>query len=130
MVRTILTATVLSTIAVPSFADDKQGNLNAQVEAALADIQWPGMVRLPIGVTPQGSLIWCLMDEDALDYRTSKVRVVMVGTLDGSPESVAGFIEKSRQRQNEDSLLHDWCTAFIPIAVSSEFGRGAGIASH
>ncbi len=53
MVRTILTAAILSTIAVPSFADDKQGDLNAQVEAAFADVQWPGMVRLPIGVARQ-----------------------------------------------------------------------------
>ncbi|QDV26366.1 glycoside hydrolase family 88 protein [Aureliella helgolandensis] len=120
MIRTILTAVVLSTIAVPSLADDKQGELNAQIEAAFADVQWPGMVRLPIGVTPQGSPIWCLMDEDALDYRTSKVRVVMVETLDVSPESVAGFIENLRQRQNEDSLLHGWCAAFVPIAESSE----------
>jgi unsaturated rhamnogalacturonyl hydrolase len=130
MVRTILTAAILSTIAVPSFADDKQGDFNAHVEAALVNVQWPGMVRLPIGVTPKGSLIWCLMDEDALDYRTSKVRVVMVGTLDGSPESVAGCFEKFRQRQNEDSLLHDWCAAFIPIADPDVWRKRSSVSSE
>ncbi|QDU38713.1 Unsaturated rhamnogalacturonyl hydrolase YesR [Maioricimonas rarisocia] len=112
MVRTILAAAILGTIAVPAFADDK---LDAEVDAAIVDVQWPGMVRLPIGVTPQGSLIWCFMDEGALDYRTPKVRAVMVGTFDGSPESVAGCFEQMRQRQNEDSLFHDWCMAIIPI---------------
>ncbi|MCA9128457.1 MAG: glycoside hydrolase family 88 protein [Planctomycetales bacterium] len=118
MVRTIVMAAVLIAMAVPSSAEDMQSKLNAQVEAACADLLWPGMVRLPIGITPQESLIWCLMDEEALDYRTSKVRVVMVGELDGSPESVADFIETIRQRQREDSLFRDYCAAFIPIAVS------------
>ncbi|MFG0332110.1 MAG: glycoside hydrolase family 88 protein [Maioricimonas sp. JB049] len=115
MVRTLLAAAMLSAMAVPSFADDRDGESTIRIEAALLDIQWPGMVRLPIGVTPHGSLIWCYMDEDALDYRTSKVRVVMVGTFDSSTESVDGCLEQMRQRQNEDSLLHDWCVAFIPI---------------
>jgi len=115
MIRTLLAAVTLCTVAVPSFADDRQDDLNARVDAALADVEWPGMVRLPIGVTPKGSLIWCFMDEDALDYRTPKARVVMVGTVDSSPEAVAGCLEAMRQRQNEESLLHDWCMAFIPI---------------
>ena len=59
----------------PLSADDER-DFNAEVNAALADIDWPGMVRMPIGVTPRGTLIWCLMDEEALNYRTPKPRVV------------------------------------------------------
>ncbi len=123
MIRTTILVVLLSTLGARVVTADDSPDFNAQVDAALADASWPGMIRMPIGVTPKGTLIWCLMDEDALDYRTPKARVVMVGALDGSPEAVKGCLQKFHHRRNRDSLLHDWCAAFIPIADPDAWGR-------
>jgi rhamnogalacturonyl hydrolase YesR len=64
-----------------------QEDANARVDEALQGVDWPDMVRLPIGVTRRGTVIWCLMDAAALDYRSSKPRVLYVGGLDGSPRA-------------------------------------------
>lgn len=112
---TIALGVALLVAAFPAKADDAR-DFNAEVDAALADVDWPGMVRLPIGVTPRGTLIWCLMHEDALDYRTAKPRVVMVAALDGSPSGAEGCLEQIVQRLNPDAIGHDWCAAVIPIA--------------
>lgn len=123
MIRTILIAALTAAIAARTAPADDPPDVNSRVKAKLADVDWPGMVRLPIGVTPRGTLIWCLMDEDALDYRTPKARVVVVASLDGSPQAVDGCLKQIHDRRNEDAIGHDWCTAFIPIANADAWAR-------
>ncbi len=87
MRRITVMAALLALIgAVPAIV--AQEDANARVDETLQGVTWPDMVRLPIGVTRSGTVIWCLMDGEALDYRSSKPRVLYVGALDGSPRSV------------------------------------------
>ena len=123
---TVLVAASILAAALPAAADDAR-DFNVQVDAALAGIDWPGMVRMPIGVTPRGTLIWCLMDEDALDYRTPNVRALLVAALDGSPGCVDACLQRLRDGTRSLELTPGHCVALIPIANPDAWGMRSSI---
>lgn len=69
---------------------------NAEVEELLKDFTWPGAVRLPIGVTGKGTLIWCVMDADALDYRANGARTLGVVGSDVSLATLPVALQRIR----------------------------------
>jgi unsaturated rhamnogalacturonyl hydrolase len=117
---TAATAAILIATALPVTAEDAH-DFNAEVDAALAEIDWPGMVRLPIGVTPRGTLIWCLVDESVLDYRAPKVRAVCVCGLDGSPHTVDAGLKYIDEHERRPAIRGK--TAYIPIANPDAWGQ-------
>ncbi|HUG81734.1 MAG TPA: glycoside hydrolase family 88 protein [Bryobacterales bacterium] len=60
----------------------------ARVEQLLADLEFPGVTQTAIGVTRKGTPIPALITENDLDYATPKTRILLVGGLDGSSDSV------------------------------------------
>lgn len=66
-------------------ADDAR---NAAVRAAVREFLQPGQIELPIGVTAQGTLIWCLLPSEALQPARDVTRVLIVSGLDGDPQPV------------------------------------------
>ena len=99
----------------PARAQEEPRDFNAEVEEALVEFDWPGMIRLPIGVTPRGTIIWALMDEDALDYRSAKPRTLLVGGLTGDREELDDLKELMKEEFDEE-YRNSWLTAFVPLA--------------
>lgn len=98
--------------AAPLPADD----LSEEVSNILADFEWPGALRLPIGVTPQGTLIWCLVDPAALRPVEGVTRVVIVAGLDGDPQTVEALRAHRRSPLLGRDLPGRYARAWIPLA--------------
>jgi rhamnogalacturonyl hydrolase YesR len=123
MRRRLLIAIVLGLVFTSGPARGQE-DYNAQVDAALRNVTWPGMLRLPIGVTRRGTLIWCLMDRDALDYRSPKARQLFVGGMQGDRDEVDNLLRHAQrigQRTNRDYLF-----AVVPIANPDGWATGRG----
>jgi rhamnogalacturonyl hydrolase YesR len=104
---------------------------NARVAAALSEVDWPGVVRIPIGVTRQGTLLWCLMDPQALTMDDRHQRIAIIGALDGTPEALRTALHevpRILKRQHPEQLA----IACVPLAnpdgwlagTPGENGRG------
>jgi rhamnogalacturonyl hydrolase YesR len=101
-----------------------QQDFNAKVDEALRNVTWPGVLRLPIGVTRRGTLIWCLMDRDALDYRSPKARQLFVGGMQGKPDEVDNLlqhVQRIGRRTDRDFLF-----AVVPIVNPDGWASGRG----
>ncbi|REK23417.1 MAG: hypothetical protein DWQ45_03650 [Planctomycetota bacterium] len=110
-----LASLCLVLLLTPSaWAQEEPRDFNAEVEEALAEFDWPGMIRLPIGVTPRGTIIWALMDEDALDYRSEKLRYVVVGGVAGNTEDLTKLIKKANSYSDPED--REFSVAIVPIA--------------
>ena len=131
--RRLVSLTHLGMLIALAWADligaDEQSpvdhDFNAKVEAALEDFQGRGIVKFPIGRTRQGTLIWCLAESEALNYRSTKQRVLYVGGLDGSTSSVRALtrlsILSTSFQRTEDATL-----AIVPIANPDGWAAGRG----
>jgi unsaturated rhamnogalacturonyl hydrolase len=81
------------TLAAPAPAQNAAApSLDKQVAAVHA----PGLIHSAIGVTRQGTAIPCLVHEDDLDLSTKKTRVLLVGGLDSSPDTVQTALDATR----------------------------------
>lgn len=101
-----------------------QQDFNVKVDETLRNVTWPGMIRLPIGVTRRGTLIWCLMDRDALDYRSPKARQLFVGGMQGKPDEIDNLlqhVQRIGRRTDRDFLF-----AVLPIANPDGWASGRG----
>ncbi|REJ95711.1 MAG: hypothetical protein DWQ34_05370, partial [Planctomycetota bacterium] len=98
----------------PAWAQNESPDFNAEVEEALDEFDWPGMIRLPIGVTPRGTIIWALMDEDALDYRSSMPKTLQVAGLSGEHDELPGLLKMFSDIPPLEEKKH--LIACIPIA--------------
>ena len=98
-----LSAIVLLTVAVlasvPTAADDRRPttappakDVNAAVEQVVRECAWPGSLSLPIGVTPRGTLIWCVLDPAALEPVEGMERIVIAAGVDGDPRTVEALV--------------------------------------
>ena len=108
----------------PAWAQNESPDFNAEVEEALDEFDWPGMIRLPIGVTERGTIIWALMDEDALDYRSPKPRTLAVGGLTGDREELIDFKEWIKEEFDEE-YRDSWSTAVLPLANPDAWAMAA-----
>lgn len=81
-----LAATLLTAASLPT--DLPAQTPAAKVEQLRAGLKLPGVIQTAIGVTREGTPIPALITEDDLDYATPKTRILLVGGLDGSDESV------------------------------------------
>lgn len=109
--RTVLLGLIVLS-AAPLTADDG----NADVAAVLADFERPGMIRLPIGVTRQGTLIWCLADPAVLLPTEGVTRVVIVAGLDGDPQTLEMLRMHRRSPLLGEDLPGRYVRAWIPLA--------------
>ncbi len=109
--RTVLLG-LIALSAAPLRADDG----NADIASVLADFERPGMIRLPIGVTRQGTLIWCLVEPAALLPAEGVTRVVIVAGLDGDPQTVETLRMHRRSPLLGEDLPGRYVRAWIPLA--------------
>ncbi|MDA1312918.1 MAG: hypothetical protein O2968_06255 [Acidobacteria bacterium] len=81
-----LAATLLTAASLPT--DLPAQTPAAKVDQLLADLQLPGVIQTAIGVTREGTPIPAIITNDDLDSATPKTRILLIGGLDGSSESV------------------------------------------
>jgi unsaturated rhamnogalacturonyl hydrolase len=85
-VAALFTLLLAGILAPASRADD--ADRNPAVLAAVREFAQPGHIELPIGVTPRGTLIWCLVPQDAIEPSEGILRHLIVAGLDGNPTTV------------------------------------------
>lgn len=121
-------ATLAFAAATNTFAAER--NYNAEVDKALAVAKkWPGVIRSNIGVTRLGTKIPCLLTQEGLDLKSSKVRVLVISGLDGSAASTAATMELLEwfHASKEGRKLHDVIEiAAVPIANPDGWASGTG----
>ncbi|MBE7493888.1 MAG: glycoside hydrolase family 88 protein [Verrucomicrobiaceae bacterium] len=78
------------------------------VVAHSSSAELEGMIRSAVGVTRAGTPIPCLLSEEHLNHGSTKHRVLLVGGLDGSQESVGAVtraVEVFRPAENQQVAL-------------------------
>ena len=126
MLRVTLVSSLLFISMLPAVAEDQQ----------LLDLQQlriPGLITSAIGVTRQGTPIVSLLSETDLDLKTPKTRILLIGGLDGSTQSVASVLDAAKSFYGDDSAAR-WRERFVlsvvpcgnPDGTLAETGRKNG----
>ena len=97
-------------------------NFDAQVDKALKTFGSPGVLRSAIGVTRRGTTIPSFLTADAFDYDTKKTRILLVGGLDGSKESVEVVGKAWASFSTHPKLV----LSTVPIANPDGWASGKG----
>ena len=66
------------------------------LQRQVAAVQAPGLIHSAVGVTRQGTPIPCLIHRDDLDLNTKKARILLVGGLDRSTDTVQAALTATR----------------------------------
>ena len=125
----LLAAVVLLLNGSPSADDDAtpSGDFNDMVDAKLKGRGGPATVRFPIGRTRRGTLIWCLAEPKALDYRSAKQRILIVGGLDGSTDSIDSALEFLEELDSlGEATRSEGAVACVPIVNPDGWATGRG----
>lgn len=100
-----------------------------KVDRALAKWNAPGLIRSAVGVTRRETPIPCLLTDDDLDLKTPKVRILLIGGLDGSAAGVDWVLHAMRWFQTDDDAA-DFRARFalsaVPIANPDGWAAGKG----
>lgn len=108
-VRSLLAVLALSACGV---AEDA----NSEVATAVQQFAAPGTITLPIGVSPRGTLIWCVVEPAALLPSPDRTRTVIVAGLDGDPAATALLQQNQTAAALGGILTGKHSRIWIPIA--------------
>jgi len=75
-----------------------------------------GRIALPIGVTPRGTLVWCVVDKGGLTPRAGVRRIAVLGSLDGDPATAAKLAEHQDCAVLSPPAGAQVVRAWIPVA--------------
>jgi rhamnogalacturonyl hydrolase YesR len=118
MSRTLLCLTLLacgSLTPCGAAADDPpSGDKTPFTDEQFESWTFPGAVRLPVGVTSEDRLIWCVMDKDALDYRSPSQRVAFIVGMGQSPSEAMAALRAISQL--EEAQGRRVLRAVVPVA--------------
>ncbi len=111
-------------------AADKLADHNAAVEKAIAPAaKLPGVIKSYIGVTRLGTRIPCLVTRDDADYGTKKQRILLIGGLGGtkqSVESILAVMEWFYSSKEAAELRKTFALSAVPIANPDAWATGRG----
>ena len=88
-----------------------------------------GLRRSAIGVTRPQTVIPALLTADDLDYGTVKTRILLVGGLDGSPESAAATLAALQWFHGSaeaGALRQHFAISAVPVANPEGWAGGSG----
>ena len=89
---------------------------NAAVAGVVKEFVQPGMIELPIGVTPRGTYVWCVVHSEALLPRDGLRRVVIASGVDGDPRTVDALLAERQSPALQRDVHDEYARAWIPIA--------------
>ncbi|MEM9366022.1 MAG: glycoside hydrolase family 88 protein [Planctomycetota bacterium] len=84
-----------------------------------------GVVRSAIGVTSQGTAIPCFIAEEELAQDTQKYRILIVGGLDGTTDSVERSMKVLTNFQSETELHERYTVSCVPCARPDALSQNA-----
>lgn len=120
----------VSLAGVSALGDEPAGDANAKVEERLAETkEWPGIIRSSIGVTRHGTRIPCLITRDDLDYNDRKMRILLIGGLEGSPVTVDRTLMLMKWFATDDAAKpyrEKFAVSAVPIANPDGWASGKG----
>ena len=91
--RTIVLGVVAIAAAVASAQTAGEPAAGERLRQAVEKAASPGVIRSAMGITRRETPIPSLLTADDLDYNSRKIRILLVGGLDGSPGSVDAVLE-------------------------------------
>lgn len=100
-----------------------------KVESLLDQLGLPGVIKTSIGVTRKGTPIPALITKDDLDYFTPKMRILLVGGLDGSDASVQVTLDALRWFYTSDEAAarrEGIALSAVPVANPDGWSLGVG----
>jgi rhamnogalacturonyl hydrolase YesR len=96
-------------------------------ELDLTPLKVPGLIQTPIGVTRKGTPIPAVITADDLDYNVKKVRLLLIGGLDGSARTTAATISVVKRFYTEPQFAgHRQVIALSAIICGNPDGHAAG----
>ncbi len=105
--------------AQASSTQTASGRPAQRLDRFLDAAQLPGALdRTALGVTRLQTIIPALLTADDLDYATAKTRILLVGGLDGSPESVNASLAAARWLYSGDGapFRARFAVSLVPVA--------------
>ena len=111
--------------AIFSFASVAIGEPDSrdQLEAEIARYPLPEMIRSAIGVTRKDTPIPCFISEDDLDPESKKIRVLLIGGLDGNIESTRAVMEALKSYRPLPGKDDNFAISFVPCALPDDIGK-------
>ena len=100
--------------AAPAFAQEVPA-----LDRFLDSAQLPqALERSAIGVTRRQTIIPALLTADDFDYTTAKTRILLIGGLDGSPDSANASLAAARWFYSEDAqpFRKRFAVSVVPVA--------------
>jgi len=122
-----LAATLLAATLVPTALSAQTPA--ARVEQLLADLKFPGVTQTAIGVTRKGTPIPALITNDDLDYATPRTRILLIGGLDGSGDSVQQTVAALKWFYGDADARgysQRYTLSTVPVANPDGWALGAG----
>ncbi len=119
----LLAAGLVSAVA----ADEPAPSVIAQ------SVEYAGVVRSAIGVTRQGTRIDLFLQREDVDLHTSKMRLLLIGGLDGDRRSVDAALNALRWFHNEDSthgLRQQFTLSAIPCVNPMAWQTASDVAEN
>jgi unsaturated rhamnogalacturonyl hydrolase len=103
-----------------------------KVDALLGAWREQSVIRSAVGITRAETPIVSLVTSEALDYRTPKTRILLVGGLDGSPVSVEATMEAMRwflATNDAAAYREHFSISAVPVANPDGWASGTGPAN-